>query len=341
MEIIKSYTLYFNTREANVGTSNNCTFIFTTPIVLTNTNNRFLISTPMIELPYSFSQVNDTNQNLPYTYVDTNGAGHSFASTTMNIPAGNYNINQLLTQLVTSLIADIGSRPGAPLTTTNFSFLYNAQTGKVSYLMIPPGSYNITITFDFATSYVLGLMLGFPQAAASISAVTTIMSPNKIQVNPITSVYIRSDTLKFQSNYEAIVQTYQNSDILAKIPITTLPNSIIYYRNDSKSLITNKFISEFNLYVSDNLSTLYQLNMQGVNYGITIILDEVQIQPFNSYQDQLTSGKTSIPKQLIEKRDELLSDLIKRKQDLEEEINSRKQINKEDTQQELHKNDEI
>ena len=35
-------------------------------------------------------------------------------------------------------------------------------------------------------------------------------------VNPITSVYIRSDTLKFQSNYEAIVQTYQNSDILAK-----------------------------------------------------------------------------------------------------------------------------
>ena len=69
MEIIKSYTLYFNTREANVGTSNNCTFIFTTPIVLTNTNNRFLISTPMIELPYSFSQVNDTNQNLPYTVI--------------------------------------------------------------------------------------------------------------------------------------------------------------------------------------------------------------------------------------------------------------------------------
>ena len=341
MEIIKSYTLYFNTREANVGNSNNCTFIFTTPIVLTNTNNRFLISTPMIELPYSFSQVNDTNQNLPYTYVDTNGAGHSFASTTMNIPAGNYNINQLLTQLVTSLIADIGSRAGSPLTTTNFSFIYNAQTGKVSYLMIPSGSFNITITFNFVTSYVLGLMLGFPQAAASISAVTTITSPNKVQVNPITSVYIRSETLKFQSNYEAIVQTYQNSDILAKIPITTLPNSIIYYRNDSKSLITNKFISEFNLYVSDNLSTLYQLNMQGVNYGITIVLDEVQIQTFNSYQDQLTLGKTSVPKQLIEKRDELLSDLIKRKQDLEDVIKSRKQVNKEETQQELHKNDEI
>jgi hypothetical protein len=287
----------------------------------------------MIELPYSFSQVNDTNQNLPYTYTDTNGAGHSFTSTTMNIPAGNYNINQLLTQLVTSLIADIGSRPGTPLTTANFSFIYNSQTGKVSYLMIPPGSYNITITFNFATSYVLGLMLGFPQAAASISAVTTVTSPNKVQVNPITSVYLRSETLKFQSNYEAIVQTYQNSDILAKIPITTLPNSIIYYRNDVKSLITNKIISSMNLYVSDNLSTLYQLNMQGVNYGITIQLDEVQIKTFNSYQDQLKSTLT-VPKALVEERDSLLSELIQRKSALEAEINQRKELNHEETKKE-------
>ena len=319
MEIVKSYTLYLNTREANYGSSNNCTFIFTTPIVLTNTNNRFLISCPMVELPYSFSQVNSTNQNLPYTYVDTNGAGHSFTST-MNIPAGNYNINQLLTQLVTSLIADIGSRPGAPLTTTNFSFIYNAQTGKVSYLMIPPGSYNITITFDFATSYVLGLMLGFPQAAASISAVTTIMSPNKIQVNPITSVYIRSDTLKFQSNYEAIVQTYQNSDILAKIPITTLPNSIIYYRNDIKNMISNKFLADLNLYVSDNLSVLYQLDMQGVNYAIMITIDEVQLKPTNAFQDILHTGVVVTPKDLIQQRDDILHELIAQKEKLEKEI---------------------
>ncbi len=333
MEIIKSYTLYFNTREANIGNSDNCTFIFTTPIVLTNTNNRFLISTPMIELPYSFSQVNDTNQRLPYTYVDTNGAGHSFSSNTMDIPIGNYNITQLLTQLISSLIADIGSRTGTPLTTNNFSFVYFPQTGKVSYLIIPSGSYNITITFQFSTSYVLGLMLGFPQVNSSISATTTVNSPNKVQVNPITSVYIRSETLKFQSNYEAIVQTYQNSDILAKIPITTLPNSIIYYRNDVKSLITNKIISSLNLYVSDNLSILYQLNMQGVNYGITIQLDEVQIKPFNSYQDQLRSTLT-VPKALVEQRDSLLSELIQRKAALEAEINQRKELNHEETKKE-------
>ena len=104
MEVVKSYYLYLNTREANTGTSNNCTWRFTTPIVLTNTNNRFLISTPMVELPYSFSQVNTTNWNLPYTYVDTNGSGHSFSSTTMNIPEGNYNINQLQTQLTLGLL---------------------------------------------------------------------------------------------------------------------------------------------------------------------------------------------------------------------------------------------
>ena len=323
MEIVKSYTLYLNTREANYGSSNNCTFIFTTPIVLTNTNNRFLISCPMVELPYSFSQVNTTNYTLPYFYTDSNGI--NFNSTDMNIPEGNYNINALLAQLITSLIQNIQAHGGPVLTTANFTFLYNSQTGSVSLVM--SNSYNIYITLKFSQAVVLGIMFGWTPTDIVINTTSTKISPNKVMVNPITSVYIRSDTLKFQSNYEAIVQTYQNSDILAKIPVTTLPNSIIYYRNDIKNMISNKFLADLNLYVSDNLSVLYQLDMQGVNYGIMITIDEVQMKPTNAFQDILHTGVVVTPKDLIQQRDDILHELIAQKEKLEKEIEEQKNQN--------------
>ena len=156
-------------------------------------------------------------------------------------------------------------------------------------------------------------------------------------VNPITSVYILSESLKFQNNYEAIVQTYQNSDVVAKIPVTTLPNSIIYYRNESKSMISNKFLPSLNLYVSDNLSTSYTLDLQGVNYGISLQIDEVQLKPTNAYQDQIGAAIVAPPKQLIQQRDNLLRDLLTQKEQLEREIMERKEQN----QTEVKKAEEI
>jgi len=340
-EIIKSYTLFLNTRQANTGNSDNCTFLFTTPIVLTNSNNRFLVSTPMIELPYSFSQVNTTNYNLPYSYTDTNGIGHSFNSTTMNIPEGNYNINALQTQMIVSLLADILLNvPSSTLSAANFVFSYNAQTGSTTMGMTGL-AYTVSITLTFSLSYVLGIMNGYPQTNQTFGTSTTIVSPNKVMVNPITSVYIRSDSLKFQNNYEAIVQTYQNSDVIAKVPITTLPNSIIYFRNDQKSMISNKFIPDLNLYVSDNLSTTYTLDMQGVNYGICIQFDEVQLKPTNAYKDSLGAPVLAPPQALIHERDRLLDDLLSQREKLEKEIEEQKRLNQQEVKQAQEKQSQI
>lgn len=330
MEIIKSYSLYLNTREANVGNSNNCTFFLTTcPITLTNANNRFLISTPMIELPYSFSQVNTSNYNLPYTYTDTNGGGHTFTSTTMNIPIGNYNINQLQAQLITSLVANIQlNLPGSTLTANNFVFTYLAQTGTTTMTMSSSGiSYTVTITLQFSKAYVLGIMNGFPQVNQTFGTNIILVSPNKVMVNPITSVYLRSDSLKFETNTEAVVALYANSDILAKIPVTTLPNSIIYYRNEYKALINNKEITNLNLYLSDNLSTAFTLDMQGVNYGIMIQIDEVSIKRNNAYLDKVEVAPLEMPHSLLEERDQLVRELITKKEKLEKEILDAKEAN--------------
>ena len=328
-DIIRSYSLFFNTREADTGNSNNCTFIFSTPIVLTNSNNRFLISTPMIEFPYSFSQINSTNNNLPYSYSD--GLGRSFNSTTMNIPPGNYNITQLVEQIVVSLLLDIlGYIPTSTLTVNSFFIQYSSALGTTTFFMVH--SYSVSIVLKFSLSYVLAIAFGFPQTIdQTFGTAVKLTSPNKVMVNPITSVYIRSDSLKFLSNYEAIVAKYQNSDIVAKIPITNLPNSIIYYRNDVKSMISNKELSSLNLYVSDNLSTSYTLDMKGVNYGIYLQIDEVQLKQTNAYKDKLEVATVAPPKQLLEQRDDLLRSLIDKKNKLLQDIEDMKLKNQTET----------
>jgi len=338
MEIIKTYSLFFNTRQATYGNANNCTFTFTTPLVLTNTMNRFIISTPMIELPYSFSQVNSTNNVLYYRYVDNNGGGHTI-NTSVVIPTGNYNILNLNIQIIASLVSSLAAN-GIALTTNKFTFTYNSNTG-LNTLVMSGLAFTATVTLKFSQSYVLGIMMGFPQSDYSFGTALSVTSPNKVFCNPITAVYLRSETLKFQQNYEAIVDKYTNSDVLAKIPVTTLPNSIIYFRTQDKYLISNKFIPEINLYLSDNLSTTYTLDMQGLNYGINILIEEVQIKEFNSYKDKLDFGEIQMPKELVQKRDNLLTDLIKRKQDLEQEIKNRKQMNKDEVKQDLNKNNEV
>lgn len=336
MEIIKSYNLFLNTRHATYGNSNNCTFALTTPIVLTNTMNRFIISTPMIEIPYSFSQVNGTNNVLSYTYVDTDGGGTTF-SDSVAIPIGNYNILNLNTQFIASLISSLATH-GKALSTDKFTFSYNSNTG-LNTLIMSGLLYTVRITLKFSLNYVLGIMMGFNQADYTFGTALSITSPNKVFCNPITAIYLRSETLKFQTNYEQLVEPrYQNSDIIAKIPVTTLPNSIIYYRTENKSMVSNKFIPELNLYLSDNLSLTYSLDLQGLHYGINILIEEVQIKPTNSYQDQIGLSKALVPSVLIKERDELLNSLIEKKKQLETEIEQRKKVNQTETKKEIENN---
>lgn len=344
--VVKSYTLFLNTREADYGDSNNCTFVFTTPFVLTNVNNRFRVSTPMIELPYSFSQLNLNNNKLPYSwYSASKGTYTSF----IQFDEGNYNITQLLSSFVSLLVKDINIKgTGTALTSSNISATYSATTGTTTYFLTGL-AYQATIAMSFANpiGYVLGIMLGFNQntikafgnynPGGAVPVPSLILeSPNKVMVNPITSVYLRSESLKFESNYEAIVtnvvtgakSNFQNSDVLSKIPVNVLPNAIIYFRTKESAVITNKEISELNLYISDNLSPTYSLDLQGLNYGIMVLFEEITIPQLNQYQDKI-ENRVEMPRQLFEERQQIIEDLKKQKEQLEKDIKEQKENEKE------------
>jgi hypothetical protein len=235
------------------------------------------------------------------------------------------------------MVAKINSSvPGSALTATNFSIVYNSTTSTITWQIINV-AYAITLDLNFVVAFVIGTMFGYnPGTFVILTTSSPSTSPNKVMVNPITSIYIRSETLKFENNYEAVVRNVvangnqignmQNSDIVAKIPVTTLPNSIIYFRSDYKSVVTNKYISELNLYVSDNLSPTFNLDLQGLNYGIYVLFEEVEMPKTNAYKDRIEST-VSIPKSILNERDSLLNDLIKKKEELEKEIQESKKLN--------------
>ena len=345
MNVVRSYSLYLNTREADYGTSNNCTFVFTTPFVLTNINNRFRVSTPMIELPYSFSQLNVNNNVLPYSWYT---ASHGNFTSSITFDEGNYNITQLLSAFISLIVKNINLNVVlAPiLTPSNISATYSGTTGTTTFF-ITGLAFQATIALSFANpiGYVLGIMLGFNQntikAFGSYNGGPVIPSlilesPNKVMVNPITSVYLRSESLKFESNYEAIVtnvvsgakSNFQNSDVLSKIPVNVLPNAIIYFRTKESAIITNKEIGELNLYISDNLSPTYSLDLQGLNYGVMVLFEEVTVPQLNQYKDKI-EYKVEMPRQLLEERKQLIEDLKKQKEQLELEIKEQKENEKE------------
>jgi hypothetical protein len=302
-DIIKTYQLFLNTRSADQGTSSNCTFVINPPITVSHSNNRFMMGVKMCELPYSFNQLNSEWVNLSIGYTGQ-------ADRTITLVQGNYNALQLATELITQIVAS-----GLGLLSTNFNITYDSTRGKFSFQMVGTGA-NV-MTLRFGSNVVLGTMFGCP---ANIGFTTTaVISANKINVNPVSSVFIRSNSIKTGAAFEAINAPYKTSNILAKIPVPLLPNSIIYFRNDfSTELITNQSIDTLNLYLTDNLSN-NTLDLGGVNYGLMIILEEI-ISPDMLQQDTDKLTAVNPTESLISQRDTLLNELMAKKLKLTSEM---------------------
>jgi hypothetical protein len=316
MEVIKSYSFYLNTKQCNTGGNNDATWIFTNPVTLSNVNNRFTIACNMAEIPYSFSQLNAYNNVLNYSWSEAAGSFNS----SITFPTGNYNVNTLISELILLLITDVYFRlPATTINANQFYITYNPSTSKITFFL----SYAATCILKFSTNQLLGFMFGFPQTDQTFSNAIKLQAPNKVQTNPITSIYLRSQNLKFQASYEAIVSTFKNSNIVAKIPVTTQPNSMLYYRNDLKQVLTNIELNEINLFLSDNINSNNVLDMQGLNWGILITIDEVQFN-IKSESDKVPLGKIEMPQELLESRDNIINTLIERKKQLEDDINNKK-----------------
>lgn len=324
MEIIKTYSLYLNSRFAtyqSTGNSNNITYNINPAITLSNNKNRFLVCCETCEIPYSFNQISSAYNTLQYTF--NNSVGSDTYNSSLVIPVGNYNVNNLITTFISLLVADVNlKRSSLAFTSNNLAITYNPNTSLITFAVI--GISTISFTLKFSLNYVLAVCFGFPQTNQTFSS-TALTSSNKINVNPVSAIYLRSDTLKFSTSFEAIVAPYTQADILVKIPVPTLPNTIIHYRGDQKQMLSNTEISSLNFYWTDNLDTGFNpIDLRGLNYGIYLTFSEVQIKETNEGKDKIGSAGVAVPQSLLDARDQAVLDLIETKKKLEKEVENAK-----------------
>jgi len=270
MPIINTYNLFLSSANRTSGSSDNFRLQLFRPISLKSPNNWFVVRAGSVEVPYVFKLINDANNVIQFQF--TRGAT---TTSTITIAPGNYNIIQLLDEIKTKLIAQIQSLRSY---TPPLNFTYDRSTGHATFSIIGADSVATSITIT-NNSPVFMKCLGmtenfsFSYTTPSIRYDATSVQNVNVYQNP--AIYVRSDSLIQTQNVESLVgKTSEPSDIIAKIQVNVLPQSMIQWTNptDLKLEINNKIVDEISLYLGS--STSYSLDLGNLDWAIRLTLEE-------------------------------------------------------------------
>jgi hypothetical protein len=233
---------YFATLKKN---NNAAECEFQLPVIYTARDSYIHLSLVSLVIPYSFYNINNTNNVFKYTILAT-GITHI-----RYIPVGNYNINQLTAWLQ----ANMGN---------NMTVSYNSISNKITFSNAVS---QFTITYnDFAR------ILGFVQPTADIFE-NTKLAPYCVNLYTIYNINVESNLVTYNFSNVPTETTTQN--ILCSIPVITQPQGLISYENKSQYK-TNLYVGELSVLkitLKDNRGNI--LDMNGCDYTMTLQIDSV------------------------------------------------------------------
>lgn len=272
---IRTYTYFLDTKYRTGGTNYQPEFSLANIPSLSSPDNYFEVQLISAEIPYSFSSVSQPNNTVNYTML-LNGITTSGVIT---IVPGNYSITTLLTAFSNA----ITSITGTSSTTPKPNFTYNAATGYSTLALSNTASSPLfQFTIFWTTSDILAETLGFfytantyLQASGGSDQSTQNVSPNNVNVSPVTSMCLRSDSLSQDPDQvECLVEpVFTQSNIICKIPVQTPANSWLYYENNSFAVrVRNAHIDVLQFYLTSQ--TYDALSFDGVHWRITIQIRE-------------------------------------------------------------------
>ena len=239
----ESFQIYLNSTNADSVSDYSYNFIL--PNLEIADGNYIYLSVQYANIPYSFYNINSTNNVLNYTLNSVNY--------TITITSGNYNITQLISSL--------------KLLLAGFTISYNSITNKITFS-------HATYNFSFLASSTCHEILGFVKNTTYVSSNLSLISKNCVSLIPIKCINIVSNLLTYNINKS----NPNNQSILCCIPVITQPNSIIEYKNNNNfrsNLFINQ-ISDIKIKLTDQNNNALDLN--GLDFFITIQLD---IERFN------------------------------------------------------------
>ena len=228
----ESFQIYLNSSSAD--NVNNNSFSFTLPNLEIADGNYIYLSVQYANIPYSFYNINSTNNTLNYT-----------------LNSVNYTIT-ITPQIITALKTLM----------TGFTISYNSITNKITFS-------HSTYNFSFLSTSTCQEVLGFELKTSYTSSSLSLVSVSCISLISIKCINVVSNLLTYNINKS----NPNNQSILCCIPITTQPNSIIEYKN-SNNFRSNLFINQISTIViklMDQNSNVLDLN--GLDFFLTIQLD--------------------------------------------------------------------
>lgn len=320
MAIVRTYNLFLSSANRTSGTSSEYRITLFKPISLLSPNNWFTVRVGSAEIPYVFKLINSTNNAIDYSI--TRNAITTNASFT--IEAGNYNILTLLTEVKTKLQASIQTAIGytAPLNLT-----YDRTTGHATFSIVGTDSIATSITIQNNSPVFMkciGFTAAFTFSYTSPSIRTDKESTQNVNVFQNAAIYIRSDSLIQIQNTEAVVgHGSEISDIIAKVQVSTLPQTMIQWTNptDLTLDINNKVIDEVSLYLGS--STDYTLDLGNLDWTCRLTIDEHSDMGDSNADIALNMSRTDpVIDELMKHRDQLVGNLQQLKQKLNPKQNA-------------------
>jgi hypothetical protein len=198
------------------------------------------LSVQSVTIPYSFYNVNDSNNLLSYNLKDQSINNVTFVN-------GNYNITEVVDYLKSIMIG--------------FDISYNNITNKLTF--------KHTVDFYFLNDTTCFKLLGFDNNKSYQSTSLTLTSVNCVNIIAIKRINVSSNFITYNINKSAA----NNYSILCSIPVNKPPYSLIEYTNNNNfrtDLFIN-YIHVIKIKLTDERENLIDLN--GNNYCMTIQLD--------------------------------------------------------------------
>lgn len=327
MSVINEYSFFLDSKYRSRAENASPVWELESPLVLENANNYFECQIMSCEIPFSFKTLASPNNVLPVRFqviqdsIDVTG--------NITIEEGNYSITSLLEELKNKLFTFLATSgfPQIP----DLDFIYTKQTGRATLNIIRTGgTHDVFLTLKWAESDILAEYFGFTfenntvlsYNTSSVVTSTNFISPNNVNVSPITSLYIRSSSLnQVSTNQERLVeQTFSVADILLKVPVTSYYNTWLLYENDSYSVrLNNKHIEEISLFMTSQ--TYDKVLLNGVHWRVALKITEYE-PDFVKYMKYQQVQQLTQVQELTSQKEELMRELEKIKEEMKTKIKS-------------------
>lgn len=235
--------IILNSKTADQYLNNNTTdCIFKIPIIEVKRRHKAHISLTDAVIPYSFYNVNETNDKLNYVLNEI--------TYNIEIEHANYNITTLIQYLTLNM--DSG-----------FTISYNSSTNKITFT-------HSTYEFTFLDSSTCQELLGFIENVSYSSDSLILRSVIGINFFTIRNIQIASSNFILNNINTA---TPNKASIITSIPVNCNMGGIINYNNinNISSLvheITN--INNLHIQILDQDGDL--LNLNGLHWSINLLL---------------------------------------------------------------------